>query len=110
MSNRVTHPFGAHGVHPAKYLDQIGAPTIGPDRWAETETELPKCNATAGRCEIWVPSAAFSLPTENEKRLAAKQHGMARGEEGWHYVKEEVAQTPGWIVVRRKQVMRMPEK
>lgn len=99
----------AHGVYPHSRLNQISAATIGPDRWAETPNEFPKCNEEETRCEIWVPSVAFSLPTENEKRMASKQYGMQRGEEGWTYMKGEQAAVPGWIVLRRKQVMRMPE-
>lgn len=101
----------AHGVvHPHTRIAHVQAATISPDKWAETPDELPKCNEQSNRCEIWVPSAAFSLPTENEKRVASKNFGLQRGEEGWTYMRNEQASVPGWIVVRRKQVMRMPNE
>lgn len=79
--------------------DQGSSAPLGPD-W-RVPSSLPRCNETATRCEIWAPSPAFGLPTEREKRLAAKLYGEQRGEEGWHYDPKDRAEKPGWIVARR---------
>lgn len=89
-----------HGVHPAERVGHVSASNISSDDW-RVPTHAPMCNETADRCEIWVPSPSFGLATENEKRFAAKQFGLQRGEDGWSYAKHERAATPGWIVVRR---------
>lgn len=67
---------------------------------------MPVCNTSLLRCEIWVPSAAFGLPTEGEKKLAAKLYGYEKGEDGWYYEAGEMAEKPGWIVVKRSMKAR----
>ena len=90
----------SHGVHPRDQYNHLRASGIQSPDWRVPDT-MPVCNRSEGRCEIWAPSAAFGLPTEHEKVMAAKQHGQQVGEEGWQYVRGESAAKPGWIVIRR---------
>jgi hypothetical protein len=98
MSHRGLHAE----VHPSSELVHARASNVTASYWT-LPSERPQCSTSADseRCELWVPSPAFGLPTENEKKVAAKLHGQSRGEEGWAYVKTEQAAKPGWIVVRR---------
>lgn len=75
------------------------------DEYAPTAivpSTTPLCSSDNERCELFVPSGAFGEASEREKRLAAKMFGLERGEEGWYYANTERAETPGYIVVRRR--------
>lgn len=91
---------GAHGAHPASQLSHLSAPSINNPDWRVPDT-LPVCNATATRCEIWAPAVVFGMPSEAEKRHAAREYGAVRGEEGWRYDPTDTEHKPGWIVARR---------
>jgi|UniRef100_A0A6C0IZB3 hypothetical protein len=93
--------LGAHSIAPSIQAHHVAAAVVSQDRWAETPDEQPVCDESTYRCEIWVPSPAFTLPTENEKKLAAKNFALQRGQRDWNYVKDEKASKPGYIVVRR---------